>query len=195
MTPNTTTPPPTTVQIVRDGLERIQAVQKRNKVSETDKMNAVRQQMKMGSFHRTADAILASIPQRLVDELSAKQLVLVADALHAALKEEKRAAEALYGVEAIFSYSDECHHCYNHGTIQDHYEDMECPTCNGRGYLHTLYWREPGEDDGDWKTLADGHNLRTVWSEAMAEARKYGWKHILTPDGDRKRVHALRRTA
>jgi len=83
MTPNTT-PPPTTVQIVRDDLERIQAVQKRNKVSETDKMNAVRQQMKMGSFHRTADAILASIPQRLVDELSAKQLVLVADALHAA---------------------------------------------------------------------------------------------------------------
>ena len=102
MTPIINSPSHATAQTLCDGLEKNEAIQKRNEIA--DKMKAVRQQMKMGAFGRTAHAILASIPQRLANELSADQLVLVADALHGAHQSGKaKAEEEILTEGAIYS--------------------------------------------------------------------------------------------
>lgn len=59
----------------------------------TTKEKYVRQHMRMGDFPTTADAIIDSIPASLFDSLTGEQLVVVADALHAAHQAGKAVAE------------------------------------------------------------------------------------------------------
>lgn len=59
-----------------------------------EKLNYVRKQMKMAPFWRSAKAIIASIPPSLIATLTAEQLVVVADALHASHEAGKAKAEA-----------------------------------------------------------------------------------------------------
>jgi hypothetical protein len=102
MKPTITTPSPATAQILGDSHEKNKATQECNGIA--DKMKALRQQMKMGAFGRTAHAILGSIPQRLANELSCDQLVLVADALHEAHQSGKaKAEEEILREGAIYS--------------------------------------------------------------------------------------------
>jgi hypothetical protein len=65
-----------------------------------EKTRYVRSHMKMSLFGRTAKAILASIPESLVNSLTAEQLVVIADALHAAHEAGKAKAEAEILAEA-----------------------------------------------------------------------------------------------
>lgn len=58
-----------------------------------EKLEHVRRNMKMTSYHRTAQAIATSIPSSLVESLTAEQLVVVADALHGAHEAGKAKAE------------------------------------------------------------------------------------------------------
>jgi hypothetical protein len=68
------------------------------------KLETVRNKMKMAAYHRTADAIIKSIPPQLVEELTSEQLILVADALHTAHQSGKAAAERDILIEgAIYS--------------------------------------------------------------------------------------------
>ena len=68
------------------------------------KLRYVRKNMKMAPFRRTAEAIMASIPVTLIAQLTAAQLVVVADALHAAHGGGKARAEAEVLAEgAIYS--------------------------------------------------------------------------------------------
>jgi hypothetical protein len=59
----------------------------------TTKIDYIRLNMRMAAFGRTADAIIASIPDTLIETLTPAQLVQVADALHAAHQEGKAQAE------------------------------------------------------------------------------------------------------
>ena len=73
-------------------------------MSTEEKLNYVSTHIKMAPFWRTAKAIVSSIPASLVDHLSAEQLVVLADALHAAHKTGKAKAEAEILAEgAIYS--------------------------------------------------------------------------------------------
>jgi hypothetical protein len=68
------------------------------------KLEIVRNKMKMAAYHRTADAIIKSIPPQLLEELTSAQLILVADALHAAHQSGQAAAERDILIEgAIYS--------------------------------------------------------------------------------------------
>jgi hypothetical protein len=58
-----------------------------------EKISYVRNHMKMTPFWRTSRAIIASIPAPLIENLTAEQLVVVADALHAAHEAGKAKAE------------------------------------------------------------------------------------------------------
>ncbi|MFP5229452.1 MAG: hypothetical protein ACLGXA_17715 [Acidobacteriota bacterium] len=62
-------------------------------MSNKEKLERVRTNMKMAAFRRTANAIVASIPPSLVESLTAEQLVVVADALHGAHEAGKVKAE------------------------------------------------------------------------------------------------------
>jgi hypothetical protein len=73
-------------------------------MSNDEKLSYVGSHIKMASFHRTAEAILASIPASVITPLTAEQLVEVADALHAAHQKGKGNAEAEILAEgAIYS--------------------------------------------------------------------------------------------
>jgi hypothetical protein len=73
-------------------------------MSNEEKLSYVRSQMKMAPFGRTAKVIIASIPVTLIEHLSVEQLVVVADALHAAHEAGKAKAEAEILAEgAIYS--------------------------------------------------------------------------------------------
>ena len=68
------------------------------------KLSRIRQGMKMAAYSRTAAAIMAQIPDALIDRLTSAQLVLVADAIHAAHQGGKARGEADVLVEgAIYS--------------------------------------------------------------------------------------------
>jgi predicted cobalt transporter CbtA len=58
-----------------------------------EKLHHVFNRMKMAAFTRTVEAIVASILMSLIQPLTAEQLVLVADALHAAHQAGKAKAE------------------------------------------------------------------------------------------------------
>ena len=73
-------------------------------MSNEEKLTYVRKQIKMAPFWRTAKAIIASIPTSLIEPLTAEQLVVVADALHAAHETGKAKAETEILAEgAIYS--------------------------------------------------------------------------------------------
>lgn len=57
------------------------------------KINRVANNMKMAAYWRTAEAIMAQIPYVLVEQLTSAQLVMVADAIHAAHQGGKAKAE------------------------------------------------------------------------------------------------------
>ena len=68
------------------------------------KLGRIRQRMKMAAYGRTAAAIMAQIPDALIERLTSTQLVLVADAIHAAHQGGKARGEADVLVEgAIYS--------------------------------------------------------------------------------------------
>jgi hypothetical protein len=72
--------------------------------SESTKSEYVRSHMKMAPYWRIAKAIIASIPASLIEPLTAEQLVVVADALHAAHESGTAKAEAEILAEgAIYS--------------------------------------------------------------------------------------------
>lgn len=62
-------------------------------MTKTEKLNHVLNHLKMAGYPRTAKAIVASIPASLIEHLTAEQLVVVADALHAAYQAGKAKAE------------------------------------------------------------------------------------------------------
>ena len=62
-------------------------------MNHTIKINRIARNMQMAAYGRTSSAILASIPDALLDNLTSTQLVLVADALHAAHQAGKAQAE------------------------------------------------------------------------------------------------------
>lgn len=69
-----------------------------------NKLEIVRKRMKMSPFHRTANAIIKSIPPQLIEELNSEQLILVADALHAAHQNgEAQAERDILAEGAIYS--------------------------------------------------------------------------------------------
>lgn len=73
-------------------------------MSNEEKLSYVRSHIKMASFHRTAEAIVASIPASVIAPLTAEQLVAVADALHSAHETGKaRAVAEILAEGAIFS--------------------------------------------------------------------------------------------
>jgi hypothetical protein len=77
-------------------------------MSNEEKLSYVLNQMKMAHYRRTAKAIIASIPESLIEPLTAEQLVVVADALHASHEVGKAKAEAEILAEgAIFSPTHE----------------------------------------------------------------------------------------
>lgn len=78
-------------------------------MSNEEKISYVRGHIKMASFHRTAKAIVASIPASVIAPLTAEQLVVVADALHASHESGKAKAEAEILAEgAIYSPKHGC---------------------------------------------------------------------------------------
>jgi len=73
-------------------------------MSNDEKLNYVRSHIKMAPFWRTAKAIIKSIPVSMIEPLTGEQLVVVADALHAAHESGKAKAEAEILAEgAIYS--------------------------------------------------------------------------------------------
>jgi len=62
-------------------------------MSHTIKINRMRRNMQMAAYGSTTSAILTSIPDALLDALTSAQLVVVADALHAAHQAGKAQAE------------------------------------------------------------------------------------------------------
>jgi hypothetical protein len=73
-------------------------------MSNEEKLSYVLNQMKMAHYRRTAKAIVASIPASLIESLTAKQLAVVADALHASHEAGKaKAEEEILAEGAIFS--------------------------------------------------------------------------------------------
>ena len=68
------------------------------------KITRTRKGIKMAAFGRTATAIMAQIPDALIEQLTSAQLILVADAIHAAHQGGKAKGEADVLVEgAIYS--------------------------------------------------------------------------------------------
>jgi hypothetical protein len=58
------------------------------------KIARVRRNMRMAAYGRTAQAILEQIPDALLEQLTSAQLVIVADAIHAAHQGGKAKGEA-----------------------------------------------------------------------------------------------------
>jgi hypothetical protein len=63
-------------------------------MTHTTKINRIRHNMQMAAYGRTAQAIMASIPDDLFDRISAHDLTIIANALHAAHQAGKAKAEA-----------------------------------------------------------------------------------------------------
>jgi hypothetical protein len=78
-------------------------------MSNEEKLSYIRSHMKMAPCQRTAKAIVASIPASLIAPLTAEQLVVVADALHAAHEVGKaKAEEEILAEGAIYSPKHGC---------------------------------------------------------------------------------------
>jgi hypothetical protein len=68
------------------------------------KITCTRIGMRMAAYDRTAAAIMAQIPDALIEQLTSAQLILVADAIHTAHQGGRAKAEADVLVEgAIYS--------------------------------------------------------------------------------------------
>jgi len=73
-------------------------------MTHSTKITRVRRNISMAAYGRTAAAILVQIPDDLFDQLTSAQLVLVADAIHAAHQGGKAKAEKDALIEgAIYS--------------------------------------------------------------------------------------------
>jgi hypothetical protein len=57
------------------------------------KLTRIRKNMSMAAYGRTAAAIMAQIPEALIEQLTSAQLVMVANAIHAAHQGGKAKAE------------------------------------------------------------------------------------------------------
>ena len=62
-------------------------------MTHSTKITRVRRNISMAAYGRTAAAIMAQIPDALIDQLTSAQLVLVANAIHAAHQGGKAKAE------------------------------------------------------------------------------------------------------
>jgi hypothetical protein len=105
------------------------------------------------------------------------------------LEQDVLAGEKLYGVDAILLLDSKCSVCYGQGKRRPWDEDA-CCECNGTGNYYRVFTREPGVAwDGSEEHIAEGRNQRETIAEALDVCRATGWRHILMPDGKRRKLH------